>query len=59
MLFNYLQRALQHLNSHTPKLSSADLALLVYTPLNLGEVTEPSLKGASQQLLTAVQPGFG
>lgn len=44
MLFNYLQRALQHLNSHTPKLSSADLALLVYTPLNLGEVTEPSLK---------------
>lgn len=46
MLFNYLQRALQHLNSHPPKLSSADLALLIYTPLNLGEVTEPSLSGA-------------
>lgn len=46
MLFNYLQRALQHLNSHTPKLSSADLALLIYTPPNLGEVAEPSLKEA-------------
>lgn len=46
MLFNYLQRALQHLNSHPPKLSSADLALLIYSPLNLGEVTEPSLSGA-------------
>lgn len=49
MLFNYLQRALQHLNSHPPKLSSADLALLIYTPLNLGEVTEPGLKGASEE----------
>lgn len=49
MLFNYLQRALQHLNSHTPKLSSADLALLIYTPLNLVEVTEPGLKGPSQR----------
>lgn len=58
MLFNYLQRALQHLNSHTPKLSSADLALLIYTPLNLGEVTESSLKGAWQQWLTPVQLGF-
>lgn len=46
MLFNYLQRALQHLNSHPPKLSSADLALLIYTPLNLGEVTEPRLSRA-------------
>lgn len=59
MLFNYLQRALQHLNSHTPKLSSADLALLIYTPLNLGEVAEASLKEASQQWLTPVQLGFG
>lgn len=29
---------------HTPKLRSADLALLIYTPLNLGEVTEPQFK---------------
>lgn len=58
MLFNYLQRALQHLNSHTPKLSSADLALLVYTSGNLDEVKESGLKGAWRPWLTPVQLGF-
>lgn len=59
MLFNYLQRALQHLNSHPPTLSSADLALLIYTPLNLGEVKEPSLKGVSEEkAVVHTSPGW-
>lgn len=43
------------------KLSSADLALLIYTPLNLGEVAEPSLKGAPEekQRFTPVGAGCG
>lgn len=44
-----------------PKLSSADLALLIYTPLNLGEVAEASLKGApeEEQRFTPVWAGCG